>query len=492
MNFLTTSLVGGAHPYFELLGSIRARKVGLRQEWEFASQASYRCVARAFFARECAAALAVLDRLENRLDKSSFIDHNVSDGEQLDEGPKAIRAQAAVIREVRKEFRGLGTSTEQKDRIFGLPKRDSAAMPVWLRSVMDKLKIKGGYARMSEQKWRMIEEITLRAEQGWYIVFNTLTVDNTNYDKVFEKGSMAWRDYVRGIERVIGSEIYGNIRDADAAKRTSPFHSYFGVVERGKLHGRLHIHVIHCLKTIPGRWKGDPNACVGPPKNRQIVGMKVFWPHGHSQPIACRFSDHDAFGRIGWCWPVRRRGGRWEPIPTKPPIAIARYMCKYLLKAFSSDKGKYQWRTRISNGFGLFRMRETISGISRESLWEFVKGPPVKIRIRDWTLPTSRVRLECLRSLLKLRRSGHPESVESLLLLRTIRKSLKMVTPRPPIAEHLRSLKSGTTTFNWRNITTFVVQTTKDTGGFDVREAFERAYERPVQRFKAVGGTPRC
>lgn len=549
---ITVSELAVADPFFSLLGGIRARREALRREWAYASQTSMRAKAKPLFVHECMKAIAELDEMEDLLDNPSPITNelNPSDALGLQAGAsldasnpaRSVRMHAQghsneenvtacvphgnaalastrketgirpvispvsrfaealgsatgsqVFKEVRKRFRALGTVSEQKAMIFGLDvhNRRGSITERWLQVVMDKLKSKGAQARLAEHKWRMIEEVTLRAEQGWYIVFNTLTVDNNNYESVFEKGSRAWSYYIREIDTVVGNELYPNIRAAVSAKKDDPFHIYFAIVERGKLRGRLHIHVIHCLKTIPGSWKKDPNLRPGPAANRQCYAMKKLWIYGHSMPIACRFSDFDAWGRLGWCWPVVKDGRTYKPIPSKPPIAIARYMCKYLLKAYTSPKGVYQWRTRISSGFGLHRMRRIVSTIPREVLWAYLKGFPTRIKVGDMTLPTSRLRVECLRSLLKHQRSGSPESAESLSLLRMIRKSLKEVSPQKPIVERLRSMMRATPSCSSPSITPFVVRSLNDTGAFDVGQAFRAAYERPTERFRAKGGSPR-
>jgi len=500
---ITTSQLASVDPVFALYGGIRARAEAIRKEWAFCSQSTKRNVANENFVHEAIQAIAVLHQMEGRLDNPSFVPHVMRDhGEHLACAAGALATvdakrdatQVAVTQEVRKQFLALGTSTQQKQRIFGLEGRERVPTSEWwLQDVMTELKSNGARARLADHKWRMIEEIEHRAAQGWYIVFNTLTVSNTNYKEVFSKGSQSWRNYVHMIDNAVGSEIHGNVRKAEFAKASDPFHSYFGVVERGSRHGRLHIHVIHCMKAIPACWKRDPNRVNGPSTKREIVPMKKFWRYGHSVPIACRFADSDAFGRLGWCWPTVREGNRFVPIPRKPPIAIARYMCKYILKAYEKPlkKGVFTWRTRISHGFGLTRMRDTIATIDRLTLWTFLSETPKRISVNDRILPNERLRIECLRSLLKPMRNGQPESGESLSQLRMIRKSLMAVTPRQPIAERLRSLRMMTPNCSLPSITISAQLLSNDTAAFNVSKIFREAFRRPVTRFTSFGGTPR-
>ncbi len=504
MSYITTSQLACVDPVFALYGGIRARAHAIRKEWEFCSRSTKRCNANANFQQKAMAAIAELHQMEGLLDIPSSVPHTLRDhaeplacaaGALATVDAKRDATQLDVTREVRRQFRALGTSTQQKQRIFGLEGRERVpTSELWLQNVMDELKSNGARARLAEHKWRMIEEIEYRASQGWYIVFNTLTVSNGNYKTVFSKGSQSWRNYVHVIDNAIGAEIYGSVRKAEAAKEDSPYHSYFAVVERGGKSGRLHIHVIHCFREIPGSWKKDPNrSTFAPPVRRQIFPMKKIWQFGHSVPIACRFSDHDAFGRLGWCWPVVRDGRRYKPVALKPPIAIARYMCKYILKAYAQPlkKGVFTWRCRLSHGYGLGRLRAAIETIDRTTLWLFLSEPPKLLYTNNRLMPGERIRLECLRSLLKVKRNGLQENVESLSQLRTIRRSLMLVSPRQPIGERLRSLTKTTTVCSLQNTTTLDPQLMSGTGGSSVSAVFRQAFERPVTRFTARGGTPR-
>jgi len=496
---ITSTELTTVDPYFYLRSGIDGRIASIQKEWDFCSRTTNRNNARRDFALRAHADIAVLHQMGVRLDIPSSIPHILRDhGEHLACAAGALATvdakrdatQVDVTLEVRKQFRALGTATEHKQRIFGLEGRERIpSTDLWMIKTMEKLKSKGAAGRIAEHRWRMIEEIEQRAAAGWYIVFNTLTVADWAYNDVFAKGSNAWRFYVQEVDRAIGTALYGTTRAAHEAKKENPFHSYFGVVERGGMHGRLHIHVIHCMREIPGAWKLDPNQRKGPPINRQIYKMKKMWKFGHSKPYACRFSDNDSFGKLGWCWPADKLTKK--PIVGKPPIAIARYMSKYLVKSYSHSRGGDTWRTRISNGFGLTRMRATLETIDRETLWKFLNENPTRISVNGLSLPFPRLRLESLRSLLKVNRNGIPENVASLSKLRTIRKSLTAVSPQPPIGERLQSLTRKMTAYSWPNTITLDPQLMSGTGGSDVGEIFRQAFERPITRFASRGGTPR-
>lgn len=505
MTAITVSELGSVDPYYSLLNSIRSRQRAIKREWEYCCQKEKRGIARANFPHNAREALAVLHQMEVQLDIPSIKSNEISPvGKLLDlqgDQPRSVREHAEVGNneekvdatqlEVRKRFSEMGSSRDQKEAIFGAISRNRSNPPIWLRLMMDKLKDKGAAARMSENKWRMVEEVTLRVEQGWFIVFNTLTVDNPHYKEVFSKGSTAWKYYIQALDRAVGLEIYDNVRASWSAKKTDPFHTYFGIVERNGPDGRLHIHVIHCFRAIPANWRKDPNARLDAPIRRQIGAMWKLWPYGHSVPIAVRFNERDEFGKLGWCWPVRKVGTKFLPIEAKPPIAIARYMCKYLMKAYGSDKGQFEWRTRVSNKFGLVRMCKVVETLPRDVLWRFLNAAPMRIKIKDTVLPTSRLRLECLRSLLRVTRSGSPVNELNSLQLQTVRKLLMEVNPQLPIAARLRSLTRKTTKSSLLSTIIFGQRTSNDTAGSDVKAAFEEEYGKGSGRYGFTAGVPR-
>ena len=199
---ITTSALAQVDPFFWLIGNIRARKETIKREYNFAASKQMRdrvMSTRPEFARAARSALAVLNEMESLLDSTSIIKHtHTQHAEPLASLTGTVARTCGVLKQVRKEYADLGTSSEQIKKIFNLPSRGPADIPVWMRTIMDKMKVNSGQARMSEHKFRMIEEVTLRASQGWYIVFNTLTVAPEDYNKVFDKGSIAWQRYVVG------------------------------------------------------------------------------------------------------------------------------------------------------------------------------------------------------------------------------------------------------------------------------------------------------
>ncbi|UOF79416.1 replication associated protein [Microviridae sp.] len=219
-------------------------------------------------------------------------------------------------------------------------------------------------ARKCELLSRLFLEMQQRVSQGWFVVFNTLTVNNDNHKEVFgDENSTAWTDYVRSISRSVGIKLYGSWRDALKARSSGEeFHSYFSVVERGSKSGRLHIHCLHFMSVLPDGCS-DPNAGASVPYRREIEYLKSFWKFGDSHPIAVRFNNSDAYAKLFWLWPVQSEqveGSNYRrpldiPIECEAPAAVVFYVGKYLTKEYDKpiQKEVSKWRTKMNRKMGL-------------------------------------------------------------------------------------------------------------------------------------------
>lgn len=219
-------------------------------------------------------------------------------------------------------------------------------------------------ARRSEYMSRLDIEIAQAVEAGWFVVMDTLTIGESKEDAFFEDPNV-FRDHVRRVGRLV------NV--ACGRKAGVPFDDvfrYFAVPEYGKQKGRLHFHVIYFMKRLP-RHSVDPNIGMRVPRRREVATLKI-WQYGFSSPLAVRFSG-DAFTAAGWAWPVDKMD---RPLVCKPPIAVARYVSKYVNKSFVE---RVEWlktnglmrsklfRVRMSRNFGL---RLDLSTLSLQGLWE--------------------------------------------------------------------------------------------------------------------------
>lgn len=239
-----------------------------------------------------------------------------------------------------------------------------------IKNVLEKMKKNCQLSRKAEIEARLMCEAILREKQGWFIVFNTLSVQGHKLGSVFNEHSTAWTDYVRSIHRAVGISLFGSWRSAlQSLKRRSfnssdnsiymedsTFHSYIACVERGGLHGRLHIHVLHFMKKLP-------NGCYDPNlhkqtdfTNREIHALKKYWKYGFSSPIAVRLGNNDAYSKLNWKWPQKFDPitKTFQPLKSGSTIKIVKYIVKYISKSYNNPnyKGGLSWRTKMSRDLG--------------------------------------------------------------------------------------------------------------------------------------------
>lgn len=291
----------------------------------------------------------------------------------------------------------------------------------------------GRQARAAAHAFNLSAEMAVRTLAGAYIVFNTLTVRSGAYYAVFNKNSVEFKQYIRRITKLVGND-----------------HSYFAAVEEGGQHGRLHIHVLHLFNTLPKEWT-DPNRGRSTPNLREITQVKHLWSHGHSTPIAVRYSPQDAFGKHGWRWPIDRETG--DALRIRSPQAFATYMTKYITKGYTSNKrAKLLWRVRKSHSLGRQLLSELCNPLSNNSLLLLTTDPTIKLKLNNRTIPPQLVRLAAMRSLQNRHYMTPTNNSADLLLTHA-----KICTPRPSL---LRSLRASTLTkseYNPQNTTNILI-----------------------------------
>lgn len=215
-------------------------------------------------------------------------------------------------------------------------------------------------ASLSSRKHQIVFRLNLALEeavhQGWYIIMNTLTVSSENYTKVWKHNSKAFRDYIQRFDRISGKKN----------------HVYYAVVEHGSLHDREHLHVIHMLKDIKNDWKKDPNYSLIQPTRREIDGIKPLWQFGYSSPIAVRTSGTDAWGLIGYRWPLRRVGKLMVPEKSGSISRLANYLSKYITKAITTKESK-KWKQRIRQQMGMTIINQTLDRLSTLQLNQMIE-----------------------------------------------------------------------------------------------------------------------
>lgn len=207
--------------------------------------------------------------------------------------------------------------------------------------------------RKSEYVARLDVELARAWRERWYVVFDTLTID-PQLEEEFLADETAMRDHVRRLGRAVNMAM-----GRKAGESFEDVFRFFAVPEYGKAKGRLHFHCLYMMRELP---KG----CVDPNmgrrvRNRREIQMLKNWPYGFSTPIAVRYSG-DAFSDRGWLWPVDKEG---KPLEAKPVSAIAKYVTKYITKAFEERRRwlrtnnsetltkRKRFRIRMTRKFGM-------------------------------------------------------------------------------------------------------------------------------------------
>jgi len=312
----------------------------------------------------------------------------------------------------------------------GLPQPRPGQKTVMEQAVIDLMTEQGREQRAQGHEAMLALEIAYRATEGWYGVFNTLTVEDRFYREVFNGQSRAFRDYVSAVDRLAAQAAYGSVRIAKGAE----YHTYFAVVEEGAKTGRLHIHVLHWLKALPKSWL-DPNRAMPLPTRREVEPLKGLWRYGWSSPIMVRYSPTDAYGSAGFRWPYDTRTGK--PLLVKSPLAIAGYMSKYVTKSYVSPKReKHLWRIRKSHGVGRNLLRRLLSPLTPAQLLAVADNLTLNVRINNQWLPHRKLRQEALR----LYRS--PVTIGPCRSLVALAKG---ITPLPSPLQSLRASRRTTT-----------------------------------------------
>lgn len=308
-----------------------------------------------------------------------------------------------ILNEQRLSYLHKGLSVDHIDDLIDLENKNVKTYIDFIK----RTKARCLNARKAELKARLWLEMMLRVKQGWFIIFDTLTVENSNHEVVFGEKSTVWKDYIRLVDRSIGIKIHGNWLSAVRARSVGDeFHTYFAVIERGSQSGRLHIHVLHFMKVLPENCV-DPNVGRGVCNYREITGFKRLWRcYGYSTPIAVRFNNSDAYAKIGWRWPVKldEKSGMFKDIDCKRPDGIVHYMGKYLTKEYnkSINKEDVKWRVRVSQNLGKTILKKIIKSCSPKLCELILRTRSTKVMlVRNHPVPMTMIKRMAMRKLLK-------------------------------------------------------------------------------------------
>jgi len=255
--------------------------------------------------------------------------------------------------------------------------------------------------RVQALRTRILEELREAKKNGWYVVFDTLTLSDYQY-QFFNLDKNALRNHFRNVKRLVEKRC-----------GEKQCFKYICVPEYGAKEGRLHFHAIYLMKKLPYA-SFDPNVGRKTPDRREIKSLKI-WKYGFSSPVACRYSD-DAFTRLGWVWPktLDEATGNLLPLQIKPIDAVAYYITKYASKnvttgAKKCPRTKKTYRIRMSRKFGM--TLPTLTPLSNNSLIQLTRlhhsVTPKAMMIKQHASAEIRLRLGhlSLKAALTLRKS---------------------------------------------------------------------------------------
>jgi len=338
----------------------------------------------------------------------------------------------------------------------GLPMPGKAQHSPLEQALIDNMNTAGRQARCASHEARLAWEIAYRASQGWFMLFNTLTVAPGEYYKVFHPESDAFQKYIRQIDNLCAKAAYGSTRNAKGKE----YHTYCAVIEEGAKHGRLHIHVLHLFSHLPAEAQ-DPNKALRVPYRRELNVFKARWLHGFTSPIMVRYSPQDAYGKKGYRWPYDNRTQQSYLI--KSPLHIAGYMSKYITKTYTSKKRTENlWRIRRTRNLGQTIPQELLSTLTPSQLLAVASCNSLNTKINNRKIPRAILQQEALRQYNQ--RRNHHSSKNPIPSLAEMGEHI-VRTPSP--LHSLRGSTRTTITNSLQRHTHTLTQAIKDTDEFD-------------------------
>lgn len=213
---------------------------------------------------------------------------------------------------------------------------------------------KSGQMR-KEIVYRCAEAAIDAYDNDWFVIMDTLTLEHHyRIDPQEVLGTDGWRKYKERFCYNIAKSVYGDRTKARKARRDD-YIGYCATVEHGKNGDNPHIHVLWFCRNVPDSWKRDPNSGLRLPIRREIDPAKDLWEYGFSTPVAVRLHPFDAWGKLGFVWPIDKKTK--TPIPCYGPAGAGAYIAKYIGKEVNV---KWRTRIRISHNLGKRRITEAI------------------------------------------------------------------------------------------------------------------------------------
>ena len=198
--------------------------------------------------------------------------------------------------------------------------------------VADQLSASGIKARTRELITRTTIALHMAELQGRVAMFVTLTVKDDYYADFKDHGGVYWNRHRTSLKKVLGPNM-----------------EFISIQEPGAKTGRHHIHAIITTDRLPLHTQKDPKGGYPKSEHRELQ-PPITWKYGIEQWIPIRYHQADNWARkYRHSWPIKNA----QPIQRSLPIAIGRYISKYLSKCRPQEN-----RTRYSRAFGLKPIQE--------------------------------------------------------------------------------------------------------------------------------------
>ena len=292
-----------------------------------------------------------------------------------------------VMEEIRKYVASRGTFEDHCRLVWrrAYPGGDPG-LNEFEQAVFRRLAHVGRLARRNEKIFRMVAGFTEYAAAGWFPFFITLTVRNSDLDRVFAPEARCWSRFIESFGRVLVANSQTAPHAAlNGSQRISDFVQFSRAAEKSPRLERPHLHAVIWLRYLPPGLR-DPNRGRRVPDQVNTIWFKRFWPWCDRQAysaIPIRFGPNDVFARAGWQWPVDRLpDNRYVARECGSPLRLARYMAKYLTKdpsAPRTDRRIMRWQ--MSNGFGLTE----IDSLVRSLPLPLVESVLCRLKATEWT-----------------------------------------------------------------------------------------------------------
>lgn len=347
------------------------------------------------------------------------------------------------IKQIRKTFTGWAPTKDYLVDTFGIDLAAKTEWPEPEKFLLEFMKDKANKGRREERKQIIALEIIEKNYQGWYGVFNSLTVAEHCVNDVFGRNAKAWPEYLRKVDN--GLRKAAGLKHREFKRKD--WHTFCAVIERGTTGTkRLHIHVLHMFRVLP-KGARDPNHGRSLPKYRELSCMKVYWQYGWSTPEMLRINSSDAYARAGYVWPVEKPKGAstYRRMRASSPEKAAGYMAKYVVKP---GKEKLLWRTRATRNYGRVIIQE-ITERSNNRILEVLavsKNASLMFSKSGIKIPMRLLRIESLKEWVKRQKKmidGKPRKEREVSTYRMLR-NLSVTEQRKNLIELSREHRRRT------------------------------------------------